>query len=94
MSIIFQSENGEVPTDGSQDVAWSSVSFDLDIAAKIGKRIQTRRILCRLSEQQLAVRLGLRTADVDAYEEGARRISCRLLLEIAKQLEATPRFFF
>jgi hypothetical protein len=34
------------------------------------------------------------TADVSAYEQGEKRMSCKLLLETAKQLKATPRFFF
>jgi hypothetical protein len=29
-----------------------------------------------------------------AYEQGEKRMSCKLLLETAKQLNATPRFFF
>jgi transcriptional regulator with XRE-family HTH domain len=53
-----------------------------------------RRSLCGLSKQQLAARLGIDTADVSAYEQGEKRMSCALLLEAAKQLKATPRFFF
>ena len=53
-----------------------------------------RRSLCGLSKLQLAARLGIDSADMSAYEQGEKRISSRLLLEAAKQLKATPRFFF
>jgi hypothetical protein len=52
------------------------------------------RSLCGLSKLQLGARLGIETADVSAYEQGEKRMSCKLLLETAKQLKATPRFFF
>jgi transcriptional regulator with XRE-family HTH domain len=53
-----------------------------------------RRSLCGLSKLQLAARLGIDTADVLAYEQGEKRMSCKLLFETAKQLKASPRFFF
>ena len=74
--------------------ATSSPAFDRDLAAKIGTRVAMRRSLCGLSKQRLAARLGIDTADVSAYEQGEQRMSCKVLLETAKQLKATPRFFF
>jgi transcriptional regulator with XRE-family HTH domain len=53
-----------------------------------------RRSHCGLSKLQLGARLGIDTAEVSAYEQGEKRMSCKLLLETAKQLNATPRFFF
>jgi ribosome-binding protein aMBF1 (putative translation factor) len=72
----------------------SSPAFDRELAAKIGKHIAVRRSLCGLSKQQLAARMGVDPMEVEAYERGERRINCKLLLETAKQLKATPRFFF
>ena len=72
----------------------SSPAFDRDLAAKIGTRVAMRRSLCGLSKLQLATRLGIDTADVSAYEQGEKLMSCKLLLETVKQLKATPRFFF
>ena len=60
----------------------------------IGTRVAMRRSLCGLSELQLAARLGIDIEDVSAYEHGEKRMSCKLLLETAKQLNATPRLFF
>jgi ribosome-binding protein aMBF1 (putative translation factor) len=71
-----------------------SHAFDRDLALKIGSRVAMRRSLCGLSKLQLAARLGIHSADVEAYEQGKKRMSCKLLLEAAKQLKATPRFFF
>ena len=77
-----------------QDAATSSPAFDRDLAVKIGKCIAVRRNFCGLSKQQLGARLGIDPVEVEAYEQGEKRMSCRLLLETAKQLKATPRFFF
>ena len=68
--------------------------FDPRVAAKIGRSIAARRSLCGLSKQQLAARLGIDSTEVDAFEQGVKRISCKLLVETAKQLRAHPRFFF
>jgi transcriptional regulator with XRE-family HTH domain len=76
-----------------RDVATSSPTFDRDLAVKIGKCMTVRRDFCRLSTQQLGARLGIDSMEVEAYEQGEKRMSCRLLLETAKQLKATPRFF-
>jgi transcriptional regulator with XRE-family HTH domain len=76
------------------ETAASSSPFDGDLAVKIGTRVAARRSLCPLSKMQLAARLGISAADMLAYEQGEKRISYALLLEIAKPLKATPRFFF
>jgi ribosome-binding protein aMBF1 (putative translation factor) len=94
MSVLSQSETEELLADESRDATRSSTKFDLDLAAKVGKHIRVRRILCGLSQQQLGARLGISTADVRAYEQGEKRLSCKLLLETSRQLKATPRFFF
>jgi hypothetical protein len=89
-----RSEKQGILTQELQDAAPSLPAFDRGLAAKIGNRIAARRNLCRLSKQQLGARLGIDVADVSAHEEGEKRMSCRLLLETAKHLKATPRFFF
>jgi DNA-binding XRE family transcriptional regulator len=94
MSVLSQSETAEMVVDESRDTVHLSQVFDRDRAAKIGKQIQARRILCGLSEQQLGARVGIHGTDVNAYEQGTKRISCRLLLETARQLNAQPRIFF
>lgn len=93
MSAPFRSENSTL-TEELREAAKSFPDFDHDGAANIGRRIAVRRTFCGLSQQQLGARLGIDFVDVDAYEQGAKRISCKLLLETAKQLKASPRLFF
>jgi ribosome-binding protein aMBF1 (putative translation factor) len=87
-------QNAGFFTQELQDSATSSPTFDRDLAIRIGKCIAVRRNFCGLSKQQLGVRLGIDPVEVEAYEQGENRMSCKLLLETAKQLNATPRFFF
>jgi DNA-binding transcriptional regulator YiaG len=94
MPMSFPYQNKETCPDELVDVVRSSPALDRNLAMKIGKCIAVRRELCGLSKQQLAVRLGIATGDVDAYEQGLKRINSRLLLETAKLLKARPRFFF
>jgi ribosome-binding protein aMBF1 (putative translation factor) len=94
MSASSRYKTQETLTQELRNAATSSPAFDRDLAAKIGTRVAVRRRLCGLSKLQLGARLGIDTADVSAYEQGEKRMSCKLLLETAKQLKATPRFFF
>ena len=93
MSASSRSKTQEALTQELRNAATSSPAFDRDLAAKIGTRVAMRRSLCQLSKLQLGARLGIDTADVSAYERGEKRMSCKLLLETAKQLNATPRLF-
>ena len=94
MTAPFRSESAEVLTQKLRNAVTSSPVFDRDLAAKVGKRIAVRRTLCGLSKQKLGARLGVDPMEVEAYEKGEKRLGCRLLLETAKHLKATPRFFF
>jgi ribosome-binding protein aMBF1 (putative translation factor) len=87
-------QNAGFFTQELQGAATSTLAFDRDLAVRIGKCIAVRRNFCGLSNQQLGARLGIDPVEVEAYEQGEKRMSCRLLLETAKQLKATPRFFF
>jgi ribosome-binding protein aMBF1 (putative translation factor) len=94
MSASSRSETQETFTEELRNAATSSPAFDRDLAAKIGARVAMRRSLCGLSKLQLAARLGIDSADASAYEQGEKRMSCKHLLEAAKQLKVAPRFFF
>jgi hypothetical protein len=50
--------------------------------------------LLRALQAAAGARLGIDPVEVEAYEQGEKRMSCGLLLETAKQLKAKPRFFF
>jgi ribosome-binding protein aMBF1 (putative translation factor) len=94
MSAPFRFETQESLAQELRNVTPSSRTFDRDLAVKIGSRVAVRRSLCGLSKLQLGERLGIDAAEVSAYEQGEKRMSCRLLLETAKQLKAAPCFFF
>jgi ribosome-binding protein aMBF1 (putative translation factor) len=94
MSASFRSETQDTLTPELRNAATSSAAFDRDLAAEIGTRVAMRRNLCGISTLQLGARLGIDAADVSAYEQGKKRMSCKLLLETAKQLKVSPRFFF
>jgi transcriptional regulator with XRE-family HTH domain len=53
-----------------------------------------RRRSYGISERELSDKLGIDRDDVDAYEQGAKRVSANLLLRIAKLLDVRPRYFF
>jgi ribosome-binding protein aMBF1 (putative translation factor) len=84
MSASSRSETQEALKKELRNAATSSLAFDQDLAAKIGTRVAMRRSLCGLSKLQLATRLGIDTADVSAYEQGEKLMSCKLLLETVK----------
>ncbi len=89
-----RSKKTECLTQELQAASTSSPAFDRDLAVKIGKCIAVRRNFCGLSKHQLGVRLGIHSMEVEAFEQGEKPMTCKLLLETAKQLKATPRFFF
>jgi ribosome-binding protein aMBF1 (putative translation factor) len=68
--------------------------FDRSVAASVGRCIMLRRTLCGLSRHQLGTKLGIDSSDVEAYEQGTKRITAKLLLETAKILRAMPVLFF
>jgi ribosome-binding protein aMBF1 (putative translation factor) len=81
-------------SDKPQSIQKEPRSFDKAVSSSVGRCIMLRRTLCGLSQQQLGIRLGIDAAEVDAYEQGAQRISVKLLLDTAKHLRAHPTLFF
>jgi ribosome-binding protein aMBF1 (putative translation factor) len=90
MSASTKSKDEHLRSEALQFAAQSAPTFDRDSALKIGKSIAVRRKLCGLSQQQLAARIGIDPSEVEAYEQGAKRMSCSFLLQTAKQLNVTP----
>jgi ribosome-binding protein aMBF1 (putative translation factor) len=76
------------------DEAKQPREYDRSVAKSVGRCVMLRRTLCGLSRSQLGVKLGIDAADVEAYEQGTKRISARLLLETAQILRVRPVFFF
>jgi len=60
----------------------------------IGRRLRLRRTWLGVSEGELCNKLGIDRDDLNAYEQGAKRVSGNLLLCIAKLLDVRPDYFF
>jgi predicted transcriptional regulator len=60
----------------------------------IGRRLQMRRRSLGISKRELCDNLGIYRDDLDAYEQGAERVSANLLLRSAKLLDVRPDYFF
>jgi transcriptional regulator with XRE-family HTH domain len=60
----------------------------------IGSRIRERRRALRLTQEDLATRVGVTPQQVHKYESGANRIAASMLFEIAAVLQAPISTFF
>lgn len=61
---------------------------------EIGRRIRARRMECRLSQNELAKRIGVTLQQVQKYEGGANRIGAGRLERISEALDVPVAFFF
>jgi ribosome-binding protein aMBF1 (putative translation factor) len=60
----------------------------------VGRRLRVRRTLRGISEEELCRKLGINRNDLNAYEEGIKRVNANMLLRIAKLLDVRPDYFF
>jgi transcriptional regulator with XRE-family HTH domain len=65
-----------------------------DIDLHLGRRLRRRRRLLGLTQQQLAVQVGVRFQQIQKYECGANRISAARLWELAEALETPVTYFY
>ncbi|MET4684013.1 transcriptional regulator with XRE-family HTH domain [Brevundimonas faecalis] len=65
-----------------------------EIDLHLGRRLRRRRRLLGLTQQQLAVQVGVRFQQVQKYECGANRISAARLWELAEALETPVSYFY
>lgn len=65
-----------------------------DIDLHLGRRLRRRRRLLGLTQQQLAVQVGVRFQQVQKYECGANRISAARLWELAEALSTPISYFY
>ena len=64
------------------------------IDAWIGRRLKMRRVMLRMSQDELATMIGVTFQQVQKYESGANRASASRLWAIAKVLQVEVGFFF
>lgn len=65
-----------------------------DIDLHLGKRLRRRRRLLGLTQQQLALSVGIRFQQIQKYECGANRISAARLWQLAEALETPVSYFY
>jgi isopenicillin N synthase-like dioxygenase len=84
--------NADAVVDQGNRKAVANSQYTRNIA--IGRRLQVRRRSLGISERELCDNLGIYRDDLDAYEQGAKRVSANLLLRTAKLLDVQPDYFF
>ena len=62
--------------------------------AEVGRRVRSRRLECRLSQTDLADRIGVTFQQVQKYEKGVNRMGASRLERISEALEVPITFFF
>lgn len=65
-----------------------------DISKQIGQRIRARRLVKKLTQKQLADKLGITFQQVQKYEHGTNQVTCNRLCQISVVLEMSPGAFF
>ena len=65
-----------------------------DIELHLGKRLRRRRRLLGMTQQQLAMQVGLRFQQIQKYECGANRISASRLWQLSEALETPVSYFY
>ena len=65
-----------------------------DIDLHLGRRLRRRRRLLGLTQQQLAVQVGIRFQQIQKYECGANRISAARLWQLSEALESPVSYFY
>ncbi len=65
-----------------------------DIDLHLGRRLRRRRRLLGLTQQQLALQVGIRFQQIQKYECGANRISAARLWQLAEALESPVNYFY
>ncbi|MBX3478612.1 MAG: helix-turn-helix transcriptional regulator [Brevundimonas sp.] len=65
-----------------------------DIDLHLGRRLRRRRRLLGLTQQQLAMQVGIRFQQIQKYECGANRISAARLWQLAEALETPVNYFY
>lgn len=60
----------------------------------VGQRIKLRRKILKMSQRDVAARLGVKFQQVQKYEAGINRVSASRLCDFAVALHVAPAYFF
>ena len=61
---------------------------------QVGVRVRMRRLMIKMSQQQLAAGLGVSFQQVQKYENGTNRMGASRLRRLAEMLQVPVSFFF
>lgn len=64
------------------------------IDVHLGRRLRRRRRILGLTQQQLAVQVGVRFQQIQKYECGANRLGAARLWELAEALQTPISYFY
>ena len=87
LSIV---RNGKKKSNGGIINARSSGKHDVEL----GRRLRLRRVEQKMSQDELAKKLGVSFQQVQKYEKGANRVGASRLQHIATALDVPVTFFF
>jgi transcriptional regulator with XRE-family HTH domain len=65
-----------------------------DVDIYVGKRLRRRRRLLGLTQQDLALQVGVRFQQIQKYECGANRVTASRLFSLANALNVNINYFF
>ena len=65
-----------------------------EIDVHVGQRVRQRRVLCGLSQKELANAIGLTFQQLQKYERGMNRISASKLWQMSRILNVPVQWFF
>ncbi len=65
-----------------------------DTDLHVGKRLRRRRRLLGLTQQELAVQVGVRFQQIQKYECGANRMTSSRLYDLSRALNVSVQYFF
>jgi transcriptional regulator with XRE-family HTH domain len=68
--------------------------LSLTIDEHVGRKLRHRRQILGMTQQQVAVAVGVRFQQIQKYECGANKISAGRLWSLSQALEVAPGYFF
>jgi len=75
-------------------VSFNKKMLENHVDGKVGFRIKLRRGMLRLTQEELAKKLGITFQQVQKYETGKDRVSSSRLWDLANALDVPVSFFF
>ncbi len=87
LSVI---RNGKKKSNSGVINARSTGKYDVEL----GKRIRLRRVEMKISQSDLADKLGVSFQQVQKYEKGVNRVGAARLQQVATELDVPVTFFF